>query len=113
MTVMGQVVEKFILELEMQLEERHVHISLTPAAKTWLSEKGYDPLYGARPLARTIQEYVKKPLANELLFGKLADGGEVLVRVKDGELNFDIESAPAPIKKITDKSSDKPKEYVK
>ncbi|MCK5425102.1 MAG: ATP-dependent Clp protease ATP-binding subunit ClpA [Emcibacter sp.] len=111
--VMGQVVEKFVLELEMQLEDRHVHISLTPAAKTWLSEKGYDPLYGARPLARTIQEYVKKPLANELLFGKLVDGGEVLVRVKDGKLAFDIEAAPSPIKKITDKSSGKSKEYVK
>ncbi|MBL4613052.1 MAG: AAA family ATPase, partial [Emcibacter sp.] len=111
--VMGRVVEKFILELEMQLEERHVHINMTPAAKTWLSEKGYDRLYGARPLARTIQEYVKKPLANELLFGKLLHGGEVLVRVKDNKLIFDIESAPAPVKKITDESSDKPKEYVK
>ncbi|PCI45329.1 MAG: ATP-dependent Clp protease ATP-binding subunit ClpA [Alphaproteobacteria bacterium] len=113
LAVMGQVVEKFVLELEMQLEERQVHISLTPAAKTWLSEKGYDPLYGARPLARTIQEYVKKPLANELLFGKLVKGGEVLVRVKDGKLAFDIEPAAPQIKKITDESSDKPKEYVK
>jgi len=113
MAVMGQVVEKFVLELEIQLEERHVHISMTPAAKTWLSEKGYDPLYGARPLARTIQEYVKKPLANELLFGKLVDGGEVLVRVKDGKLIFHIESAGKPIKKITDESSDKSREYVK
>ena len=111
--IMGRVVEKFILELEMQLEERHVHINMTPAAKTWLSEKGYDRLYGARPLARTIQEYVKKPLANELLFGKLVNGGEVLVRVKDNKLIFDIEPAPAPVKKITDESSDKPKEYVK
>lgn len=111
--VMGQVVEKFVLELEMQMEDRNVHISMTPAAKTWLSEKGYDPLYGARPLARTIQEYVKKPLANELLFGKLVDGGEVLVRVKDGKLAFDMESAPTPIKKITDKTADKSKEYAK
>jgi len=111
--VMGQVVEKFILELEMQLEERKVNISLTPAAKTWLSEKGYDRLYGARPLARTIQEYIKKPLANELLFGKLVDGGEVRVRVKEDKLVFDIEQAPAPIRKITDKSSGKSKEYVK
>ncbi|MCF8474576.1 MAG: ATP-dependent Clp protease ATP-binding subunit ClpA [Emcibacter sp.] len=111
--VMARVVEKFILELEMQLEERHVHISLTSAAKTWLSEKGYDRLYGARPLARTIQEYVKKPLANELLFGKLVNGGEVLVRLKDGELIFDIEPATVPIKKITDSSSDKSREYVK
>ncbi len=113
MSVMGQVVEKFVLELEMQLEERNVHINLTPAAKTWLSEKGYDPQYGARPLSRTIQEYVKKPLANELLFGKLINGGEVLVRLKDGKLIFDIESAPSPVKKITDKRSDKSKEVVK
>ncbi len=113
LTIMGQVVEKFVLELEMQLEERNVHINLTPAAKTWLSEKGYDPLYGARPLARTIQEYVKKPLANELLFGKLVAGGEVLVRVKDGKLIFDIEPAPTAIKKLTDKSKGKPKEFVK
>ncbi len=115
--IMGQVVEKFILELEMQLEERDVHISLTPAAKSWLSEKGYDRLYGARPLGRTIQEYVKKPLANELLFGKLVDGGEVLVRMKEGKLIFDIEAAKPKIRKITDKSkdgnSDKPREYVK
>jgi len=113
MDVMGKVVEKFILELEMQLEERNVHISLTPAAKTWLSEKGYDRLYGARPLARTIQEYVKKPLANELLFGKLLNGGEVLVRVKDGNLIFDIEAGNPLIKKITDGSSGKSKEFVK
>ncbi|MCF6214698.1 MAG: ATP-dependent Clp protease ATP-binding subunit ClpA [Emcibacter sp.] len=113
MDIMGQVVEKFILELEMQLEERNVHINMTPAAKTWLSEKGYDRLYGARPLARTIQEYVKKPLANELLFGKLLKGGEVLVRVKDGKLIFDIKAGTGPLKKITDGSSGKPKEFVK
>ena len=113
MDIMGQVVEKFILELEMQLEERNVHINMTPAAKTWLSEKGYDRLYGARPLARTIQEYVKKPLANELLFGKLLKGGEVLVRVKDGKLIFDIKAGTGPIKKITDGSSGKSKEFVK
>ena len=112
--VMGQVVEKFVLELEMQLEERQVHITLTPAAKTWLSEKGYDRLYGARPLSRTIQEHVKKPLANELLFGKLVNGGEVTVRVKDGKLLFDIEPGPVnPIIKLPDSSSGKPKEFVK
>ncbi|MBL4800826.1 MAG: ATP-dependent Clp protease ATP-binding subunit ClpA [Emcibacter sp.] len=113
MGVMGQVVEKFVLELEMQLEERNVHISLTPAAKTWLSEKGYDRLYGARPLARTIQEYIKKPLANELLFGKLVNGGEVLVRLKEDKLIFDIEPDSSATRKITDESSHKPKEFVK
>lgn len=111
--IMGRVVEKFILELEMQLEDRNVNISMTPAAKTWLSEKGYDRLYGARPLARCIQDYVKKPLANELLFGKLVNGGEVLVRVKDNKLVFDIEPSPFPVKKITDKNSKSPEEFVK
>lgn len=89
--VIGQVVEKFVLELEMQLEDREVHITLTPAAKSWLVDKGYDKHFGARPLKRVIQDSIKKPLANELLFGKLVSGGEVRVRVKDGELVFDIE----------------------
>ena len=93
--VMEKVVEKFILELEMKLEDRGVHINLTPAAKGWLREKGYDRLYGARPLARTIQEYIKKPLADELLFGKLVNGGEVNVKVKNNELTFDIEPGTA------------------
>ncbi|WP_138379670.1 ATP-dependent Clp protease ATP-binding subunit ClpA [Luteithermobacter gelatinilyticus] len=88
--VINQVVDKFILELEMQLEDRHVHIELTPAARSWLADKGYDRHYGARPLKRVIQEHIKKPLANELLFGKLLGGGEVTIRVKDGELQFDI-----------------------
>ena len=77
--IVGQVVDKFVMQLEAQLADRNVTIELSSAAKEWLAEKGYDPLYGARPLARVIQEYIKKPLAEELLFGKLAKGGSVKV----------------------------------
>ncbi len=84
----GRVVEKFVLQLEAQLSDRQVTISLSDAARNWLSEKGYDPLYGARPLARIIQEHIKKPLADELLFGRLAKGGAVLVDMADDKLTF-------------------------
>ncbi|MGP1257236.1 MAG: ATP-dependent Clp protease ATP-binding subunit ClpA [Kiloniellales bacterium] len=77
--IVAQVVEKFVLQLEAQLADRHVTIELSEAARRWLAEKGYEPLYGARPLGRLIQEHVKKPLAEELLFGHLADGGLVVV----------------------------------
>jgi ATP-dependent Clp protease ATP-binding subunit ClpA len=76
---MGRVVDKFVAELEVQLADRKVFIELTDGARRWLAEKGYDKLFGARPLARVIQEYVKKPLAEEVLFGKLSDGGTVRV----------------------------------
>jgi ATP-dependent Clp protease ATP-binding subunit ClpA len=91
--IVGSVVEKFVMQLEAQLADRNVTIELSSAAKEWLAEKGYDPLYGARPLARVIQEYVKKPLAEELLFGKLVKGGSVKVGLKDGELTFDVQEA--------------------
>ena len=84
----GRVVEKFVLQLEAQLSDRQVTISLSDAARNWLGDKGYDPLYGARPLARIIQEHIKKPLADELLFGRLAKGGAVLVDVADDKLTF-------------------------
>lgn len=77
----SKVVDKFIYELEAQLADRSVAFDLTEDAKKWLAEKGYDPLYGARPLSRVIQEYIKKPLAEELLFGKLEKGGTVEVSV--------------------------------
>jgi ATP-dependent Clp protease ATP-binding subunit ClpA len=83
--VMDRVVDKFIIQLEAQLSERHVVIELSDEARNWLSKKGYDPLFGARPLSRIIQEYVKKPLAEELLFGKLARGGTVQVTWKDSD----------------------------
>ncbi len=90
--IVAQVVDKFVMQLETQLDDRDVAIELTDAARTWLARKGYDPLFGARPLARIIQEYIKKPLAEELLFGKLAKGGLVKVDVgEDGKkLVFDV-----------------------
>jgi len=92
--VVSRVVEKFILQLELQLADRNVHIQLDDAAKAWLTERGYDKLYGARPMGRLIQEKVKQPLAEELLFGKLVHGGEVNVKFKDGALAFEIVPAP-------------------
>ena len=84
--IVALVVDKFVMQLEVQLEDRGVTIELSDAARDWLAKKGYDPLYGARPLARVIQEHIKKPLADELLFGKLAKGGTVRVEVdKDAD----------------------------
>ncbi|WP_300583412.1 ATP-dependent Clp protease ATP-binding subunit ClpA [Marivita sp.] len=85
-SVILQVVEKFVLQLEAQLMDRNVTIELTKPAAEWLADKGYDDKMGARPLGRVIQEDIKKPLAEELLFGKLAKGGVVKVSVKDGKL---------------------------
>ena len=90
--VILQVVEKFVLQLEAQLIDRNVHIELTKPAAEWLADKGYDDKMGARPLSRVIQEHIKKPLAEELLFGKLTKGGLVKVGVKDGGLDLRIES---------------------
>jgi len=92
----GRVVEKFVMQLEAQLADRNVTIELSSSAKEWLAERGYDRLYGARPLARVIQEHIKKPLAEELLFGKLVKGGSVKVTLKDAKLDFDIVEAAAP-----------------
>ncbi len=88
--VILQVVDKFVLQLEAQLIDRNVHINLTPAAANWLAERGYDDKMGARPLGRVIQEHIKKPLAEELLFGKLTKGGMVRVAVKNGELVINV-----------------------
>ncbi|WP_179378800.1 ATP-dependent Clp protease ATP-binding subunit ClpA [Jannaschia marina] len=90
-----QVVEKFVLQLEAQLLDRNVSIELTKAAAEWIADKGYDDKMGARPLGRVIQEHIKKPLAEELLFGKLAKGGLVKVGVKDGKLDLRI-TEPGP-----------------
>jgi len=95
----GRVVDKFVMQLEAQLADRGVSIELTPAARNWLGEKGYDRLYGARPLSRIIQEHVKKPLAEELLFGKLVKGGLVRVDMVDDGLVFDIGEEPKPRKR--------------
>ncbi len=89
-TTIGHVVDKFVLELESQLADRNVTVELDSAARKWLAKHGHDPAMGARPMARLIQDRVKKPLADELLFGKLANGGHVKVSEKKGELVFDL-----------------------
>jgi len=89
--VILSVVEKFVLQLEAQLMDRNVTIELTKPAAEWLADKGYDDRMGARPLGRVIQENLKKPLAEELLFGKLTKGGVVKVGVKDDKLSLSIE----------------------
>ena len=91
--VVARVVDKFILQLELQLADRDVHIKLDDEARQWLTTKGYDKLYGARPMGRLIQEKIKQPLAEELLFGKLVHGGEVVVKLKDNALTFEIVGA--------------------
>jgi len=94
--IVGHVVEKFVMQLEAQLADRNVTIELSSGAKEWLAERGYDRLYGARPLSRVIQEYIKKPLAEELLFGRLVKGGSVKVSLKDNVLEFDVVEASTP-----------------
>jgi len=89
--IIRQVVQKFVIQLEAQLADRHVTIETSDEAADWLAKNGFDELYGARPLARVIQENIKKPLADEILFGKLVKGGHVKVVLKDGKLAFDIE----------------------
>ena len=86
------VVQKFVIQLEAQLADRNVTIELDDDAADWLAKNGYDELYGARPLARVIQEHVKKPLADEILFGKLVRGGHVKVVLVDGKIAFEIDS---------------------
>ncbi len=88
--VIIHVVDKFIFQLESQLHEKNVTITLEPEARSWLAKKGYDPKMGARPMERTVQEHIKKPLANELLFGRLINGGSVKVCVKNNEIDFVI-----------------------
>jgi len=97
--IMGRVVDKFILELEVQLSERNVTIELTDEARAWLAKKGYDRLFGARPLSRVIQKHIKGPLSEELLFGKLVNGGLALVTVEDGRISFDFPQAPPKSKR--------------
>ncbi len=91
-SIVGSVVDKFIFELEHVLAEKNVTLSLGADARLWLAENGCDPKMGARPMARLIQEKIKKPLANDLLFGKLANGGHVKIYVEDKELAFTVES---------------------
>ncbi|RDS83810.1 ATP-dependent Clp protease ATP-binding subunit ClpA [Dyella monticola] len=92
-----RVVDKFLIELESQLSEKHVALDVDADARRWLAEHGFDPQMGARPMARVIQEKIKRMLADELLFGKLAEGGKVILGVRDGELSVQTEAAePVP-----------------
>jgi ATP-dependent Clp protease ATP-binding subunit ClpA len=100
------VVHKFVLQLEAQLADRHVTVALSDDAADWLAKNGFDELYGARPLARVIQEHIKKPLADEILFGKLVRGGHVFVTLKDGKLAFDFEAASGPPPVVADEEAD-------
>ena len=88
-----------LLQLELQLADRDVHITLTDDARKWLTDKGYDKLYGARPMGRLMQEKIKQPLAEELLFGKLVSGGEVVVGLKDNALTFEVTPAAPKAKR--------------
>jgi ATP-dependent Clp protease ATP-binding subunit ClpA len=92
--IIRQVVQKFVLQMEVQLADRNVTISLSDDAADWLAKNGFDELYGARPLARVIQEHIKKPLADDILFGRLVRGGHVKVVLKDSKIDFEIESNP-------------------
>ena len=89
-STMLNVVDKFLFELEQQLEEKRVSLSVDSNVREWLAEKGHDPKMGARPMARVIQEFIKKPLAEELLFGRLSQGGKIRIAVEDDELTFDV-----------------------
>ncbi|MBX7533934.1 ATP-dependent Clp protease ATP-binding subunit ClpA [Qipengyuania sp. 1XM1-15A] len=113
-STVARVVDKFILQLELQLAEQNVDIQFDKESRAWLADKGYDKLYGARPMGRLIQEKIKQPLAEELLFGKLSDGGEVSVTMKDGKPAFELTPAPPkakaePKKKASAKKKAAPK----
>jgi len=109
--VIARVVEKFVLQLEAQLADRNITFELTEDANRWIAKRGYDENFGARPLGRVIQEHIKKPIADEVLFGKLKRGGTVRVLVgDDGELAFDyIETPPAPPRQKKKKAPKKKK----
>jgi ATP-dependent Clp protease ATP-binding subunit ClpA len=94
--VMGRVVDKFVTQVQARLKERKVELDLTPAARGWLAEKGYDPDFGARPMARTIQTELEDKLSDELLFGRLARGGKVTADLGGGALVFRFADAPVP-----------------
>ncbi|RTZ61592.1 MAG: ATP-dependent Clp protease ATP-binding subunit ClpA, partial [Gammaproteobacteria bacterium] len=99
------VVDKFIMELEQQLSEQKVELEVDDKAREWLAEKGYEPSMGARPMARLIQDKIKKGLADELLFGKLVNGGDVLVSEKDDDLVFQVEGKKGKPKKAVEKET--------
>lgn len=96
-----RVVDKFLIELEMLLQDKHVSLSATPTARDWLAHHGFDPLMGARPMARVIQDKIKRPLADELLFGKLVNGGKVSIDVRDDELVVETQAEPERLLPVT------------
>jgi ATP-dependent Clp protease ATP-binding subunit ClpA len=96
-----RVVDKFLIELEAQLHEKNVSLTATPSARDWLAQHGFDPLMGARPMARVIQDKIKRPLADELLFGKLVGGGRVTIDVKDEELVVEAQAEPEKLLPVT------------
>jgi len=96
-----RVVDKLIVEVEMQLEQKGVTVSLDDDARRWIAEKGYDPKMGARPMARTIQEHIKRPLAEELLFGRLVGGGSVRVSVAKDGTKLELECIPTQLPEVT------------
>ncbi|MGE0763987.1 MAG: ATP-dependent Clp protease ATP-binding subunit ClpA [Bdellovibrionales bacterium] len=90
--ILLQVIAKFVHELEAQLLAKRIQLEVQPAVYEWLFEKGYDPAYGARPFARTVDEYLKKPMVDEILFGRLSDGGRVLITLEQNSLKFTYQS---------------------
>jgi ATP-dependent Clp protease ATP-binding subunit ClpA len=90
-TIIAQVVDKFLTELENQLESKRVTVEVDKEGRAWLARRGYDPKMGARPMARIIQERIKRRLADELLFGRLTNGGHVTVTVRNGDLNVEVD----------------------
>ena len=89
MDVIHMVVDKFLVELQAQLDDKQVSLHVSDSARKWLAEKGYDKTMGARPMARVIQNEIKRQLANEILFGKLANGGNVNIQLANDELTFE------------------------
>jgi ATP-dependent Clp protease ATP-binding subunit ClpA len=96
-----RVVDKLLVEVETQLEQKGVQLTVDDAARNWIAEKGYDPKMGARPMARVIQEHIKRPLAEELLFGRLASGGQVLVKLASDGTTLEFECTPAQLPVVT------------
>ena len=96
-----RVVDKLIVEVEAQLEQKGVQLNVEDAARSWIAEKGYDPKMGARPMARVIQEHIKRPLAEELLFGRLSGGGQVQVSVSADGTKLEFECTPAQLPEVT------------
>jgi ATP-dependent Clp protease ATP-binding subunit ClpA len=106
--IIRQVVQKFVMQMEAQLADRNVTVSLSDDAADWLAKNGFDELYGARPLARVIQEHIKKPLADDILFGRLVRGGHVKVVLENGKIAFEIESNPEKPGKATKEDEAEP-----